>query len=106
MKPIKLRAGLIEKVVSGEKTATTRLGAKNYQVGKTYIFDPEDTLNAVPVIVDGVMIVSFKTVQNSNVFQKEGYSTPEEFEAVLKQFYPELTADSTVTVISFSTCCP
>lgn len=95
---IKMREDLKEWVVSGEKTATTRLGIKKIELGPSVILFHESKVE-MPVEVTQVYQIEFKSIDKA-LATKENH-TVESLKAALEHIYGPISDEQVLTVIEF-----
>lgn len=98
---------LFDLSVKGLKTATTRMGARNYALGYGTIYTPDNPVlskldigNFCEIII---VLVMHKTADNltDEDARKEGYANRHVLYEILKSFYPDLTPDSIITIVEY-----
>jgi len=93
--------------VKGLKTATTRMGVRNYAIGYGVIHTP-DNPKVSKLVIDNfreitITSVTHKTADNltDEDARKEGYTNRHVLYEVLMSFYPDLTPDSIITIVEY-----
>ena len=95
---IKIREDLKDWVLSGEKTATTRLGVKEIPVGPgVIVFNESGT--KIPVEITAVKQCPFSGI-DKDLATKENH-TVESLKAVLEHIYGPINDNQIMTVIEF-----
>ena len=99
-KTIVMDAALFELSNKGLKTATTRLGIKNHEIGPAYI---KSNIGAEKCIGVEIISITYKRAYSltDEDARKEGYCSREVFLEVLKVFYPSMNLYDIVTVIEY-----
>lgn len=82
----------------GKKTTTIRNGERNYSIGECDAFDPEE-VNGFIIDVKNLEITTFGALKEENA-KTDGFSCLAELKEELLSFYPDLTDDSPVTIVS------
>ena len=92
----------MEKIRSGKKRATLRLGIKDYKPGERVIIRCGDKELGEAIIKD----VRFKTFEELNYvdIMMDGYEDKEELKKDLEKFYGKFSKDSLFTQIIFELC--
>lgn len=95
---IKMREDLKDWVLSGEKTATTRLGVRKTKKGRTVIVFNESG-DEIPVEVTVAKQIKFKEIDKT-LATKENH-TVESLKAALEHIYGPIQDEQVMTVIEF-----
>jgi len=99
---LKIADHLFPLIQSGVKSQTIREGARVITVGEPVEFtDPNGKALDHQRMVTGARITSLKYVTESEA-RLDGFQDCENLYQGLKQFYPDITPDSVVTVIRFA----
>ena len=91
---------LMPLVIAGHKTTTIRKGIRKVRTNTVLMLRSENR-EEVPIIVTGVRNLEARDLTRSDAL-RDGYSTVEELVGELRQIYPDLTAETPLTIISFN----
>lgn len=96
---IEISPGSINKVLSGDKVLTIQKGRRLYNLGDAILLDPEDKSQ---VDVE-VLRVSYCKVKNAPIVDLaiHGDKRWESLLEYLKQYYPKISNESTITIIRY-----
>lgn len=100
---IKLQPEFIKKVISGDKTATTRKGVKKVTLGQAVLVNPYDENDFVDILIEQISLLSWKQLQyrNSYLYSFEGFSSKEEYFNCMEKIYGPMERNQVLTVIYF-----
>lgn len=89
-------------IKNGKKTTTVRAGKRDYRICSIYdIYNPDKTVHE-RVYVTCKYCIPFGELTEETA-HTDGFSSLDELKKELLQFYPDLTAESPVTVVAFTT---
>lgn len=100
MNSIKVRPDLIFLILNGSKTATTRLGVKDFSLGPTEFVCSETGARFGGFIVTKLVLSSIEELP-ADLYLKENYSSNDELREVLEKIYGKLDDEAIVTVAYF-----
>lgn len=96
---IQIRPGSASSVLSGDKVMTIQKGRRIYNLGCTILLDPQDSFT-IPVQVLRVSYCEIKDVPVSD-YVVHGEKSWKELLDYLKQYYPDIKNDSTITIVRY-----
>ena len=99
-KTITMGATLFELSNKGLKTATTRLGIKDYGIGPTYITSDIGVEKCIRVEIISITYKRAYSLTDEDA-RKEGYCSRKVFLEVLRGIYPSMNLYDIVTVIEY-----
>lgn len=102
MRCLNFSEDFMEKIKSGEKVATLRLGIKDYRVGEKVIIKCGDKEIGVAEIQE-VNFKKFKDLEYVDIIL-DGYKSKEKLKKDLKKFYGEFKEEDIFTQIIFELC--
>lgn len=92
---------LFKDVLTGEITATIRIGDRsNIKTDKLLLAATHGRFMPVMVDATGVAVKTYDTLTEAD-FAEMGFGSVDAGKAVLRLFYPEVKADTPMTVINF-----
>lgn len=93
-----MNENLKDLILSGQKTATTRLGIKDYAVGPAVIVFNDSKLE-LPVNITSITKIKFQDIDH--ILATRENHTVESLKSVLKAIYGPIEDNQVMTVISF-----
>jgi uncharacterized protein YqfB (UPF0267 family) len=97
---IKLFPDLFKKVREGTKTATTRLGLKDYKLGPAFIQNVDSPEDLIAVEVTSLQQVKFSKISDE-LAQIEDYECAEDLKKKLVHIYGDKITDDTVMTVAY-----
>ena len=100
---IKLKGELFQKVLTGEKTCTTRLGVKDYRLDLcTHFVDPKDHSRIIDIEPYIIMVMPFQqAIEDHEIYQNEGYTNRIDYEDAVRNCYENIKSTDMVTVVKY-----
>ena len=95
-----LAEGVMDNLEFGNKLVTIRSGRRDIQLGEL-LFESVELGREAVVVVTKVLYCALKDVDPDYYF-KDGFHSTEEMLEGMKNFYPDMTLDSEVTVVEFN----
>lgn len=90
----------MEKIFNGEKLATVRQGRREYPLGEVICQETNNEDNFVKLNIKTISYKRFKDLDDDDAYI-DGYADVEDLRQVLWSIYPNLTANSEVTIVEF-----
>lgn len=101
---IGLKSELFNKVISGQKVATTRLGIKDCHLGRCFFYDHNEKIESVLVEINQIKKVRYRDIlYDTKLPILEGYRSRLDFLSALEDIYGDIDPDQEMTVIFFET---
>lgn len=100
MQEINLYTDLIKDVKSGAKTASTRMGQKDFELGETVIKDADTEVSECLVDVTKITFKRAYMITDEDA-QREGYQVAGDLQRKLKKIYPSMYAMSVLTIVEW-----
>lgn len=103
MQKIKLKQELFNRVYSGEKTATTRKGIKNYTVGEAEFINPKNEQEIIKIFIEQVSIAKYGSIKSGNSYLHiyEGYETRKDLCEALESIYGDINGVDYMTIVYY-----
>lgn len=96
---IEIKPGSLSQVISGDKVLTIQKGRRLYNLGEATLLDPLDN-REIDVEILRVSYSKLKDIQQVDLYI-HGEKKWQELLEYLKQYYPDIKKDSTITVIRY-----
>lgn len=88
----------IEPILRGDKTTTVRSGARSYPLGPAVL---NSTGSEVEVRIIRVRVTKVSTLTEQDAI-RDGFDTLDSLRQRLRDFYPDLMDESTITIVEFN----
>jgi hypothetical protein len=92
----------MKKIRSGKKTATTRMGLKNYQVGPVVFVNSKDSEDRIEGFNIWSIVATHFDQLNFPLWEQEGYTGHVPFINALERIYGKIEREQIMTVVYFS----
>lgn len=96
---LKLADDLFPSLLAGSKTCTIRAGKRDYTAGPL-VFSAVNSNQSTVVKVTAVVHKKLGELTDDEA-QKDGAATAAEMAQALKRFYPDITAESDITIVTY-----
>ena len=99
MNEIKIAKQYVPLVLAGQKESTIRAGKRDYELGPAALILPD--FNRINIEITAILVERYGTLDDEDAWA-DGFRNLSELRAELRRFYPDLAAESIITIVYFA----